>query len=95
MSSKTAAPTIWHMPDDLGSLIAPLLGAEKAPGTPGRPAVAFRRIFAAIVYVLRTGCPWQALPRQEYAPGSPAPGRFRQWVKGGGFEKAWQVRLAY
>jgi putative transposase len=95
MSTKTAAPTIWHMPDDLWSLIAPLLGVEKAPGTPGRPAVAFRRIFDAIVYVLRTGCQWQALPRQEYAPGSTVHGRFRQWVKGGVFEKAWKVLLAY
>jgi putative transposase len=95
MSTKTAVPTIWHMPDDLWSLIAPLLGVEKAPGTPGRPAVAFRRIFDAIVYVLRTGCQWQALPRQEYAPGSTVHGRFRQWVKGGVFEKAWKVLLAY
>jgi putative transposase len=79
----------------LWSLIAPLLGGEKAPGTPGRPAVAFRRIFDAIVYVLRTGCQWQAVPRHEYAPGSTVHGRFRQWVKGGVFEKAWKVLLAY
>jgi len=95
MTTKTAAPTIWHIPDDLWSLLAPLLGPEKAPGTPGRRAVAFRRIFDGIVYVLRTGCQWQALPRQEYAPGSTVHGRFRQWVKAGVFEKAWQVLLKY
>lgn len=95
MSTKTAAPTIWHTPDDLWSHIAPLLGPEKALGTPGRPAVAFRRIFDAIVYVLRTGCQWQALPRQEYAPGSTVHGRFRQWVKAGVFERAWTVLLEY
>jgi putative transposase len=95
MLTKTAAPTIWHIPDDLWTLIAPRLGPEKAPGTPGRRAVAFRRIFDGIVYVLRTGCPWQALPRQEYAPGSTVHGRFRQWVQAGVFEKAWQVLLTY
>jgi len=95
MTTQTAAPTIWHIPDDLWSLLAPLLGPEKAPGTPGRRAVAFRRIFDGIVYVLRTGCQWQALPRQEYAPGSTVHGRFRQWVKAGVFEKAWQVLLKY
>lgn len=95
MSTKTAAPTIWHTPDDLWSHIAPLLGPEKALGTPGRPAVAFRRIFDAIVYVLRTGGQGQALPRQEYAPGATVPGRFRQWVKAGVCERAWQVRLEY
>lgn len=93
MTTKTAAPTIWHIPDDLWILIAPLLGSEKAPGTPGRRAVAFRRVFDGIVYVLRTGCQWQALPRQEYAPGSTVHGRFRQWVKAGVFEKAWKVLL--
>lgn len=95
MTTKTAAPTIWHIPDDLWTLITPLLGPEKAPGTPGRRAVAFRRIFDGIVYVLRTGCQWQALPRQEYAPGSTVHGRFRQWVKAGVFEKAWKVLLKY
>lgn len=95
MITKTAAPTIWHIPDDLWTLIVPLLGPENAPGTPGRRAVAFRRIFAGIVYVLRTGCQWHALPRQEYAPGSTVQGRFRQWVKAGIFEKAWKALLKY
>jgi putative transposase len=93
MITKTAAPTIWHIPDDLWTLIAPLLGPEKAPGTPGRRAVAFRRSFDGIVYVWRTGCQWHALPRQEYAPGSTVQGRFRQWGKAGIFEKAWKERL--
>ena len=95
MPTKTAVPTIWHMPEDLWSRLAPLLGPEKAPGTPGRPAVAFRVIFDALLYVLCTGCQWRAIPRHEYAPGSTVHGRFRQWVKAGVFEKAWKVLLAY
>ena len=95
MPTKTAVPTIWHMPEDLWSRLAPLLGPEKAPGTPGRPAVAFRVIFDALLYVLRTGCQWRAIPRHEYAPGSTVHGRFRQWVKAGVFEKAGKVLLAY
>ena len=95
MSTKTATPTIWHTPDDLWKRIAPVLGPEKAPGTPGRPATPSRLIFDALVYVLRTGCQWQALPRQEYAPGSTVHGRFRQWVKRGVFERAWKVVLEY
>ena len=95
MATETALATIWHIPDDLWNRIAPLLGPEKPSGTPGRPAVAFRLIFDAIVYVLRTGCQWQALPRQEYAPGSTVHGRFRQWVKAEVFERAWKVLLEY
>lgn len=89
MATKTAVPTLWHIPEDLWSRIAPLLGPEKAPGTPGRPAVSFRLIFDALLYVLRTGCQWRAIPRHEDAPGSTVQGRFRQWIKAGVFERAW------
>jgi len=83
------------MPNDLWSRLAPLLGPEKALGTPGRPAVSFRLLFDALLYVLRTGCQWRAIPRQEYAPGSTVHGRFRQWVKAGVFAQAWKVLLEY
>ena len=95
MTTKTKLGTIWHVPDDLWKRIAPILGPEKEPGTVGCPAVSFRIIFDAIIYVLRTGCQWQAIPRETYAPGSTVHGRFSQWVKAGVFEKAWKEMLAY
>jgi len=95
MATPTSLPTLWHVPDELWSLIAPLLGPEKAPGTPGRPAVRFRRIFEGILYVLRTGCQWSALPRTEYAPKSTVWGRFQQWTAAGVFQQAWLLVLVY
>src|SRR5436309_1621836 len=95
MATQTSLPTIWHVPDDLWSLIAPLLGPEKPPGTPGRPAVSYRRIFDGIIYVLRTGCQWRAIPRQDYAPKSTVWGRFRQWATAGVFQQAWLLVLVY
>ena len=95
MATETSLDTIWHTPDDLWSLLAPLLGPEKQPGTPGRPAVPFRRIFDGLIYVLRTGCQWRALPRGEYAPKSTVWGRFKQWVEAGVFEQAWSLVLEY
>ena len=93
MADPTSLPTIWHIPDDLWNSIAHLFGPEKRPNTIGRPSVPFRRIFDGIIYVLRTGCQWQAVPRQEYAAGSTVHGRFTKWVKSGAFEKAWALLL--
>jgi len=95
MSTKTSVDTIWHIPDNLWSIIAPVLGPEKQPGTRGRKATPFRIAFDAVVYVLRTGCQWQALPRKHYAPASTIHGIYRKWVKAGVFEKAWKLLLEY
>lgn len=83
------------MPDEWWSLIALLLGPEKAPGTPGRPAVPCRRICDGILYGLRTGCQGRALPRAEYAPQSTVWGRCHQWAAAGVFQQAWLLGLVY
>jgi transposase len=71
--SKRRLRTIWRIPDDLWAQLEPLLPPEKPPGTPGGPVVPFRQVMDGILYVLRTGCQWKALPR-EYGSGS------RRWV---------------
>jgi putative transposase len=95
VSPKTPVTTIWHIPDDLWSLIAPIFGPEDRPGKRGRKPTPYRLVFDAVVYVLRTGCQWHALPRQQYAPASTIHGVYRQWVKAGLFERAWQALLDY
>ena len=96
MATKTdSQPPIWHTPDALWKLIAPILGPEKPPGTVGRPATPNRVLFDAIIFVLRSGCQWQGIPRAAYAPGSTVHGRFRQWVQQGVFVQAWQTLLQY
>jgi transposase len=81
-------PTIRRIPDDLWLEIAPILGREKEPGTKGRPPVPFRKVIDGILYILRTGCQWKALPK-EYGSGSTAHRRFQQWVREGAFERIW------
>src|SRR6266542_6795291 len=95
MATETSLETIWYTSEELWSLIVLLLGPEKQPGTLGRPAVPFRRIFDGLIYVLRTGCQWSALPREAYAPKSTVWGRFKQWVEAGVFKKAWLLVLVY
>jgi transposase len=50
--------------------------------------VPFRYVLDGILYVLRTGCQWKALPR-EYGSGSTCHRRFQQWIREGAFEKLW------
>jgi putative transposase len=95
LATQTALDTIGQVPDEWWSLIAPLLGPEKAPGTPGRPAVPVRRICDGILDVGRTGWQWRALPRAEDAPKSTVWGRFQQWTAAGGFQQAWLLVLVY
>ena len=96
MANKTdPVETIWHAPDALWAFIGPILGPDKPPGTVGRPPTPSRVIFDAIIYVLRTGCQWQSILREEYAPGSTVHGRFTKWVKEGTFRNAWQTMLKY
>jgi transposase len=52
-----------------------------------------RQVFAAIVYVLRTGCQWKALPK-EYGSASAVHLHFQQWHRGGFFLALWRAGLA-
>ena len=47
-----------------------------------------RKAFAAIVYVLRTGIQWNALPR-ELGASSTVHDRFQEWERAGFFEELW------
>lgn len=52
-----------------------------------------RQVFSAIVYVLRTGCQWRALPK-EFGSASAVHKHFQEWQKAGFFLRLWQAGLA-
>jgi transposase len=52
-----------------------------------------RRVFSAIVYVLRTGCQWKALPK-EFGSASAIHQYFQQWHRAGFFVALWRSGLA-
>lgn len=52
MSTKTPLDTIWHIPDDLWSRIAPLLGPEKKRA----PWAAQRLLIVASLMAYSTSC---------------------------------------
>ena len=51
-------------------------------------------MFEAIVYVLRTGCQWKALPAERFGSASAVHQKFMQWSRAGFFEALWKAGLA-
>jgi putative transposase len=85
-------PTIWTIPDPMWEQVQELLPKEKEPGTPGRPPVPFRTVLNGILFVLRTGCHWNAVPA-AFGSGSTCHRRFQQWIGAGLFEAVVQRLL--
>lgn len=82
----------WKVSDDLWKRVEPLLPSRPAHPKGGRPAVDDRQMFTAIIYVLRTGIQWNALPR-ELGASSTVYDRFRWWESQGVFLHLWQAGL--
>jgi transposase len=53
-----------------------------------------RKVLSAIVYVLRTGCQWKALPKDEFGSASSVHKYFLEWKSKGVFAKLWRKGLA-
>jgi putative transposase len=59
----------------------------------GRPRSADRPIFDALIYLARTGCQWEALPK-EFPPKSTVHDRLQEWLEYGCLAAAWAILLA-
>jgi transposase len=73
------------LPDELWREIAPLLPPHTPPSPKGgRPPVDDRDALRGILFVLKTGIPWQALPAEAFGvSGSSCWRRFDEWTKAG------------
>ena len=90
----------WTVSDKLWAKVEPLVPVKqrqpgrryrRKPGA-GRKPMAARSIFSAIVYVLRTGCQWKALPK-EFGSASAVHKHFQQWQQAGFFVNLWRSGL--
>lgn len=70
--------------DEEWTIIAEYIPAPLPNGRP--PKWERREIVDAILYVLKTGCPWNMLPH-DFSPYSTVFWYFRQWRKDGTWEK--------
>ena len=78
-------------PSDLTDLewerLEPLIPAAKPGGRPRETDM--RQAMNAILYLLRTGCPWRYLPRDPFPPRSTVYNIFRQFQQQGRWEAIW------
>jgi transposase len=84
----------WRIPDELWKQMEPLL----PPGKPHplgchNPRVPNRNAMNAILFVLRTGCQWNALNSTGICSSSSAHRRFLEWTEAGVFEEFWKRGL--
>lgn len=84
--------TKYCLSDAVWTRVMPLLPAHRKRLKGGRPPMDDREAMTAILYVLRTGCQWRALPRSLGA-GTTVHDRFQQWVEAGVFKKMWKAGL--
>jgi transposase len=91
----------WEVSDEFWDKVEPLIPERKrekgrkyrrkAGG--GRKPMPTRQIFSAIIYVLRTGIQWKALPK-SFGSASAIHLHFQNWQRAGFFLRLWQVGLA-
>jgi len=75
MAKKRVSEALWNA-------IAPLLPEHKPSPRGGRPPVSDRACLEGIIFVLKTGMPWQMLPtRLGYGSGSTCWRRFHAWAR--------------
>ena len=74
--------------DELWALVAPLLPVEPPKPKGGRPRVPDRAALTGIIFVLKSGIPWELLP-PELGCGSGVTcwRRLRDWQEAGGWDR--------
>jgi transposase len=92
----------WSVSDELWNRIEPLVprgstrdphkSYQRKPGG-GRKPLPDRQAFEGIVFVLRTGIQWNALPAR-FGSSSAVHRRFLHWERCGLFRQIWQAGLA-
>lgn len=92
----------WEISEALWERVAPLIPKRKREKGRryrrrlggGRKPVEARKIFEGIVYVLRTGCQWKALSKEQFGCASSVHRYFLEWKRTGFFVKLWRKGLA-
>ena len=82
------------VPDEVWEFVRPLIPVRTRNPRGGRPPVHDRLVFNGIVYRLRTGCQWDAIPK-EFGSATTCYDRFREWAAIGVFEAFHAAMVRY
>lgn len=92
----------WEVSDTFWNVVEPMIPQpsrapereyRRKPGA-GRKPLDYRKVFAGILYVLRTGCQWKALPKEQFGSPSSVHMYFQRWYRQGFFLDLWRAGLA-
>ena len=80
--------------DELWDMVEPLLPPEPPKPNGGRPRIPDRACLTGILFVLRTGIPWELLPREMgCGSGMTCWRRLRDWQEAGVWDRLHRVLL--
>jgi transposase len=80
--------------NELWARIEPVLPPAKPKPQGGRPPIADRAALTGILFILRTGCQWEYLPKElGCGCGMTCWRRLRDWQAAGVWEKIWRILL--
>ena len=80
-----------NLSDEEWARLAPLIPPASPGGRPRKTDM--RAAMNAIFYLLRTGCPWRYLPRDEFPPRSTVYNIFRKFQRDGVWDAIWAELL--
>lgn len=84
------------VPDELWKIVEPLLPPEPPKSDGGRPRVSNRAALTGILFVLKSGIPWEMLPQEMgFGSGVTCWRRLRDWHEAGVWKKLHQTLLEY
>ncbi len=92
----------WEISDSFWEAVKPLIPEtvrdpqkvyQRISGG-GRKPLDQRKVFSAILYVLKTGTQWKALPKEFYGSPSSIHAYFKKWEAQGFFSELWKKGLA-
>ena len=82
------------LPDELWVLIQPLIPPHRPQPEGGRPFLDDRKVLTGIIFILKTGLPWEDLPQEMGCGcGMTCWNRLRDWQAAGVWDQVHQILL--